>query len=164
MASIFADSLASNEKEITKPTQAQLDAIDAMKIPDWVNREKDVKVVEVTDPQTLDKEIQYRVFRETPKFLLRDQLKTMKATSTEINRIRCVKKGQTLELPAPSGERIFVKVVKTGTLMVYLHKHKVTGKDVLVVGGTAVLEPEQDLYFAFNESNWHPKGLPVQEP
>jgi hypothetical protein len=164
VASIFSTTLGPNEKEITKPTAAQLQAIDNMRIPDWVSRERDVKVVEVTDPTTQDKEIQYRIWRATPAFLLRDKIKTVKAESKVINRIRRVDKGETLELKAPSGERLFFKVVRTGTLVVYLHKRRDTGKDVLVMGGNAILEPDEDLYFGFNESKWHPKGLPVEEP
>jgi hypothetical protein len=162
----FADTLQPNEKWIKNPTVAQKKAIDDMRIPDWVNRDNDVKVVEVTDLATSQKEIQYRIFRDTPKFLLRKDLKKLKATATEINRVRRVAKGDTLEMESPTTkERLFFRVVKTGSLQVYHHKNRRSGKDVLVIGGTAVLAPDQDLYFGFNETKWHPKPtLPGVSP
>lgn len=154
------------------PTQAEKDAIAAMKLPRFVDR-KNVVVVK-------DEETGERIFviqQELPAFLRRNKVKRYSVQSADrkvmrhewrdvnrrakslANRIR-VEEDDVIEVPGPQGQKMFFRAIRRGwfharyfDVPAYENGQKVTKRKLVIDQGpgAAQIEPDLELYEGFRE-------------
>lgn len=142
------------ERELSKTDPVHVSAIKAMQLPGFVDRSKNITPVEVTDPTTGKKSVEYRLSQTMPKHLLRKQMLQVKSKCGEMTRVPWVQKGTTIVLPTPWGEKFYFLVRRSGNLRVYYRYNRKREKHELVMGGYAKVFPDNELYHAFNEKFW----------
>ena len=136
----WARSNSSAVASILDKTQTDIDKINAMELPSWVDRDKDIKVAFEKDANGKDVRT-YVLTRDTPSELLRANVLRLRIGA----KVRWVEAGRTVEI-----DDAYYVVIRAGSLIVKFHEDK----SVTTIDGTAVLRLDYTLTRGHSRRHW----------